>query len=126
MTARCRISPATSASVPIRRWSPRRKEADLILAIGTRLGEPVTQGYTLLDMAGGVPIVHVYPEAGEIGRVFRPALGIVADLNAFATAVAAKEPLRASWNGAKTEKPRYEPLGCYPHRLMPQPHESHP
>jgi acetolactate synthase I/II/III large subunit len=59
----------------------------------------VTQGYTLFDMAGGAPIVHVYPEAGEIGRVFRPALGIVADLNAFATAVAAKEPLRASWNG---------------------------
>ena len=77
----------------------KAREADLILAIGTRLGEPVTQGYTLLDMAGGVPIVHVYPEAGEIGRVFRPALGIVADLNAFATAVAAKEPLRASWSG---------------------------
>ncbi len=77
----------------------KAREADLILAIGTRLGEPVTQGYTLLDMAGGVPIVHVYPEAGEIGRVFRPALGIVSDLNAFATAVAAKEPLRASWNG---------------------------
>ncbi len=77
----------------------KAREADLILAIGTRLGEAVTQGYTLLDMAGGVPIVHVYPEAGEIGRVFRPALGIVADLNAFATAVAAKEPLRASWNG---------------------------
>jgi acetolactate synthase-1/2/3 large subunit len=75
------------------------READLILAIGTRLGEPVTQGYTLFDMAGGVPIMHVYPEAGEIGRVFRPALGIVADLNAFATAVAAKEPLSASWNG---------------------------
>jgi acetolactate synthase I/II/III large subunit len=77
----------------------KAREADLILAIGTRLGEPVTQGYTLFDMAGGAPIVHVYPEAGEIGRVFRPALGIVADLNAFATAVAAKEPLRASWNG---------------------------
>jgi acetolactate synthase-1/2/3 large subunit len=76
----------------------KAREADLILAIGTRLGEPVTQGYTLFDMAGGVPIVHVYPQTGEIGRVFRPALGIVSDLNAFATAVAAKEPLRASWN----------------------------
>ncbi|MBN9559756.1 MAG: thiamine pyrophosphate-binding protein [Alphaproteobacteria bacterium] len=77
----------------------KAREADLILAIGTRLGEPVTQGYTLFDMAGGVPIVHVYPQAEEIGRVFRPALGIAADLNAFATAVAAKEPLSASWNG---------------------------
>ena len=53
------------------------KEADLILAIGSRLGDAVTQGYTLLDMAGSVPIVQVHPDGGEIGRVFRPALGIV-------------------------------------------------
>ena len=77
----------------------KAKEADLILAIGTRLGEPVTQGYTLLDGASGVPIVHVYPDGGEIGRVFRPTLGIVAELNAFATAAAAREPIRSNWNG---------------------------
>ncbi|MBW8269661.1 thiamine pyrophosphate-binding protein [Caldovatus aquaticus] len=72
----------------------RAKEADLILAIGTRLGEPVSQGYTLLDMAGhGTPIVHVYPEQGEIGRVYRPALGIVSDLNAFALAARATPPV---------------------------------
>ena len=65
------------------------KEADLILAIGSRLGDAVTQGYTLLDMAGSVPIVQVHPDGAEIGRVFRPALGIVADLNAFALAAAA-------------------------------------
>ena len=73
------------------------KEADLILAIGSRLGDAVTQGYTLLDMAGSVPIIQVHPEAGEIGRVFRPALGIVSDLNAFAHAVAALEPVQTNW-----------------------------
>ena len=72
------------------------KEADLILAIGTRLGDAVTQGYTLLDMAGGAPIVQVHPDGGEIGRVFRPALGIVSDLNAFALAAAALEPVHAA------------------------------
>ncbi len=77
----------------------KAKEADLLLAIGTRLGEPVTQGYTLFDMAGGVPIVHVYPDGAEIGRVFRPALGIVSDLDAFALAVASREKLRAPWAG---------------------------
>ena len=46
------------------------KEADLVLAIGSRLGDAVTQGYTLLDMAGSVPIVQVHPDASEIGRVF--------------------------------------------------------
>ena len=56
------------------------------LAIGTRLGEAVTQGYTLFDPAGRTPIVHVYPDPAEIGRVYRPALGIAGDLNAFAQA----------------------------------------
>jgi acetolactate synthase-1/2/3 large subunit len=73
------------------------KEADLVLAIGSRLGDAVTQGYTLLDMAGSVPIVQVHPDASEIGRVFRPTLGIVSDLNAFAHAVAALEPVRSNW-----------------------------
>jgi acetolactate synthase I/II/III large subunit len=73
------------------------KEADLILAIGSRLGDAVTQGYTLLDMAGSVPIVQVHPDGSEIGRVFRPALGIVSDLNAFAEAVAAMEPVQPNW-----------------------------
>jgi thiamine pyrophosphate-dependent acetolactate synthase large subunit-like protein len=67
------------------------------MAIGSRLGDAVTQGYTLLDMAGSVPIVQVHPDASEIGRVFRPALGIVSDLNAFAHTVAALEPVRSNW-----------------------------
>ena len=73
------------------------KEADLILAIGSRLGDAVTQAYTLLDMAGSVPIVQVHPDGAEIGRVFRPALGIVADLNEFALAAAAAEPVHPHW-----------------------------
>jgi acetolactate synthase-1/2/3 large subunit len=76
----------------------KAREADLILAIGTRLGEPVSQGYTLFEAAGGTPIVHVYPDAAEIGRVFRPALGIVSELNVFAAAVAAlKPPAKPVW-----------------------------
>lgn len=66
------------------------KRADLILAIGTRIGEPVSQGYTLFDMAGqsGQKIVHIHPDQAEIGRVYRPALGITAEVNAFAEALA--------------------------------------
>ena len=65
----------------------KTKEADLILAIGTRLGEPVSQGYKLFDAASKTKIIHIYPDAAEIGRVFRPALGITSGLNAFATAL---------------------------------------
>jgi acetolactate synthase-1/2/3 large subunit len=78
----------------------KAREADLILAIGTRLGEPVSQGYTLFDMAGSQPIVHVYPEQSEIGRVHRVALGITADTNAFALAAAATKRIeRPRWSG---------------------------
>ncbi len=72
------------------------READLILAIGTRLGEPVSQGYSLFG--GKTPIVHVYPDAAEIGRVFRPALGIVSELNAFAAAIVKYKPARKGAN----------------------------
>ncbi len=73
------------------------KEADLILAIGSRLGDAVTQGYTLLDVAGTIPIIQVSPDGGEIGRVFRTALGIVSDLNIFALAAADLEPVKPTW-----------------------------
>jgi acetolactate synthase-1/2/3 large subunit len=72
----------------------RVREADLILAIGTRLGEAVTQGYTLFDQAGRTPIVHVHPDPAEIGRVFRPALGIVSDLDLFAAVAAKLAPVK--------------------------------
>jgi acetolactate synthase-1/2/3 large subunit len=76
------------------------KDADLIIAIGSRLGETFSQGYTLLDMAGATPIVHVYPEQAEIGRVYRPALGITSDLNAFAAAAKAAAPIKKpAWAG---------------------------
>src|SRR6202040_2627894 len=74
------------------------KEADLILAIGSRLGDAVTQGYSRLDMAGSIPIVQVLPDGAEIGRVFRTALGIVSDLNTFAIAAAGLEPVKPAWS----------------------------
>ncbi|MBR0671131.1 thiamine pyrophosphate-dependent enzyme [Neoroseomonas soli] len=79
----------------------KAKESDLIIAIGTRIGEPVSQGYTLFDMAGATPIVHVYPDQAEIGRVYRPALGVVSEVNAFAAAAkaagAVKKPAWSAW-----------------------------
>ena len=81
----------------------KAREADLVLAFGTRLSEAVTQGYTLFDLAGATPIVHVHPEAEEIGRVFRPALGIVSDLNVFAAALANLAPVAPRWQDWRAE-----------------------
>ena len=76
----------------------KAREADLVLAFGTRLGEAVTQGYTLFEPAGATPIVHVHPDTAEIGRVFRVALGITADLNVFAEAVRALPKIEPAWH----------------------------
>jgi acetolactate synthase-1/2/3 large subunit len=58
----------------------------------------VTQGYTLFEPAGGVPIVHVHPDPGEIGRVFRPALGVVCEADVFAGELAKLRPERIRWH----------------------------
>ena len=81
----------------------KAREADLVLALGTRLSEAMTQGYTLFDLAGATPIVHVYPEAEEVGRVFRPTLGIVADLNVFAASLGDLAPVTPRWQEWRAE-----------------------
>ena len=72
----------------------RVRDADLVLAIGTRLSETTTQDYTLL--AAPCPaqtLVHVHADAGELGRVYQPALPIQAGMPAFAAAAVALEPV---------------------------------
>ena len=89
----------------------KAKDADLILAIGSRLGDAVTQGYTLFAPPGDVPIVQVHPDGAEIGRVYRPALGIVSDLNAFAVAAAAGPATPSAWDGWTAELRRLREAG---------------
>lgn len=71
----------------------RVREADLILAVGTRLGEATTIGYSLLESPKPrQDLIHVYPDGSEIGRVFMPVQGIVAGVRAFAHAAAQLQP----------------------------------
>ena len=66
----------------------RIKASDLVVAIGTRLGELPSQGYTLFDIPGPqMPFVHVHPGAEELGRVYSPQLAINATPTAFAAAL---------------------------------------
>src|SRR5262245_13209113 len=71
----------------------RIKAADLVLAIGSRLGEVPSQGYTLFEIPGPrQTLVHVYPGAEDIGRVFQPQLAINAAPTAFAAALEGLQP----------------------------------
>ncbi|SIT32679.1 thiamine pyrophosphate-binding protein [Achromobacter sp. MFA1 R4] len=77
------------------------RSADVILAVGARLGEMVTGGYTLLQSP--VPaqkLIHVLASAEELGRVYQPALKIQSGMDAFARMSAELEPLDAApWRG---------------------------
>ena len=73
------INPALAARI---------KDADLIVAIGARLGEVTTSGYTLIEAP--VPrqtLVHVHPDPEELGRVYQSTLAINAGVSAFASAL---------------------------------------
>jgi acetolactate synthase I/II/III large subunit len=57
----------------------RIKESDLLLMVGGRLSEMPAQSYGLLGIPDpGLPLVHVHPDAAELGRVYQPALAIEA------------------------------------------------
>jgi acetolactate synthase-1/2/3 large subunit len=65
--------------------SQRIKESDLILAIGPRLGEMTTSGYTLLDVPKPKQkLVHIHASAEELNRVYFADLAICATMNAAA------------------------------------------
>ncbi|HUH86123.1 MAG TPA: thiamine pyrophosphate-dependent enzyme, partial [Stellaceae bacterium] len=80
----------------------RIKEADLLIALGPRLGEMTTGGYTLLEIpTPKQPLVHVHPDPEELGRVYQPTLAINATPRAFASAAAALAPIAAPpWTAA--------------------------
>ncbi len=76
----------------------RVRAADLIIAIGARLGENPTQGYTLLDRARTPEsLIHIHPGAEELGRVWPPLMSACADVSLAAMALAQIEPGR-SWH----------------------------
>ena len=74
----------------------RIRQADLILAIGTRLGETATAGYTLLrPPVPSQTLVHAHPDAGELGSVYTPALAVCSDAPEFVDALSAAGTLLA-------------------------------
>ncbi len=78
----------------------RLRAADLVLAIGPRLGETSTRGYELFSVpVPAARLVHVHRDAGELGRVYRPHLAINAGMAEFAQALSRlPAPARAAWS----------------------------
>jgi acetolactate synthase-1/2/3 large subunit len=76
------------------RLAQRVKDADLLLAIGARLGEMTTSGYTLLEVPKPRQrLIHVHAGADELGSVYQADLPINASMRPFAAALSALPPL---------------------------------
>ena len=80
----------------------RVRSADVILLAGARLGEATTSGYTLFSPPTIEPkLIHLHPDANELGAVFRPSLALAGDPAATLHALADTDPgdvaARGSW-----------------------------
>ena len=65
------------------------KNADLLLVVGSRMGEVSTGGYAALDIP--VPkqtLIHIHQGIEELGRVYQPALAINSSMSTFAQSAA--------------------------------------
>lgn len=69
------------------------RTADLLLVLGDRLGPSVSQGYTFPRAPEpDQPLIHVWPDPEEVGRVWDSALGLACDPHEFLKAMLALEP----------------------------------
>lgn len=75
-------------------------ESDLIIAVGTRMGEATSEGYSWINSPQPKQtLIHIYPDPEELGRVYRPDLAITATVNGFASMLDALSPSKTpSWS----------------------------
>jgi len=87
----------------------RVKEADVLIAIGPRLGEMTTSGYSII--ASPVPqqrLVHIHASPEELGSVYQGELMIASGMPQAAAMLAAMEPVDASAWRDSVEQARAE------------------
>jgi acetolactate synthase-1/2/3 large subunit len=85
----------------------RIRNADFLLVVGARMGEASSRGYTLIDIpTPRQTLVHVHADSGELGRVYRPHLGVVASAPSFFAAARALPALVEPRWRAHTEAAR--------------------
>ena len=87
----------------------RAKTADLVIALGTRLGDITTMTYTMLPAPRlAARLVHVHPEPTELNRVYQADVAIAASPSAAAMRLAELEPISAPRWSAWTASARQE------------------
>ena len=82
--------------------------ADLIIAVGTRLGDVASLNYTFpTSPEPKQKLIHIYPDGEAIGKIFRTDLGLIADPAAVLSDLAAHPRVvssaRESWSSSINE-----------------------
>ena len=96
----------------------RIEQSDLIVAIGPRLGEMTTNGYSLLKAPkADQKLVHIHSSADELGRVYQADLTMLSSMNAAARSLevldAPNEVAWSAWSASAHQD--------YLNNLVPQP-----
>ena len=97
----------------------RVKAADLIIALGSRLGDVTTMTYSVLKPPRiAARLVHIHPDANEINRVYQADLPIVAAPSAAAVRLAETPPVESSrWRDwTDTARREYEKFIAVPEK----------
>ena len=97
------------------------KKSDLLIALGERITGSLSQGFTFPAAPDPqMPLVHVWPDANEVGRVWRPDLGMAGEPSAVVRALLARgapasAEKRRSWvaklheTHKRVTKPEWQP-----------------
>lgn len=98
------------------------KETDLLIVLGERIGPSASQGFSFPRAPKpDQPMIHVWPDPVEVGRVFEPTLGLGCDPHEFIKAMLAAgpgdlPPARKEWvqrlNGAHKSVMEWNPVSA--------------
>jgi acetolactate synthase-1/2/3 large subunit len=82
------------------------KKSDLLVALGERITGSISQGFTFPAAPDPqLPLVHIWPDANEVGRVWRPDLAMACEPAAVVRALLARgEPRNAGKRKAWVEQ----------------------
>jgi acetolactate synthase I/II/III large subunit len=117
-TSRSYAGPLTIGHSPA--LAARLREADVLVALGTRLGEIPTRGYTTIEPPRTPhTLVHVHADRGELGRVYEPDIPVVSDSTAFLARIRELPPPDGAARRARVEEAHAAYLASLEHRPTP-------
>jgi acetolactate synthase I/II/III large subunit len=99
----------------------RVRESDCVIALGARLGEMTTSGYTLLQVPNPAQtLIHIHNDPQELGRVYQANVMVTSGMNEFAAAARKLGIGAGAWDDwTRNARADYEAWQAAPAQPMP-------